>query len=220
MFPISDTKTSGKFPYWVLGIILANIYFFYLEITSLNPEIFITQYALIPSMVNFQIPETLIPFITSQFLHAGFIHIISNMWFLWIFGDNVEDRLGVLIFPIFYLFCGAAAALTQYFFIPNSNIPMLGASGAVAGVLGAYLVFFPHHSIKTLIPIFGLPAIINVPTTIMLVYWFITQLFSGTASVVTATSDLGGVAFMAHVGGFAAGWVIAKVFTKTAFAHS
>ena len=212
MFPLRDTHTTGKFPFWVITIITLNILVFYLELTSVSPEAFIAQYALIPSLVDFNNLETLKPFITSQFLHAGFLHIISNMWFLWIFGDNVEDRLGKLIFPIFYLASGAAGALLQYFFMPSGDIPMLGASGAIAGVLGAYFALFKNHTVKTLIPVFGFPAVVEIPATVMLFYWFVTQLFSGAAGLVTASADIGGVAFFAHIGGFVFGWIMAKIF--------
>lgn len=214
MFPLSDTKTSGRFPAWVVILILANVWVFLQELTAPNPDLFVGQFALIPSQVDFSNLDSLKPFITSQFLHGGFIHIISNMWFLWIFGDNVEERLGSFFFPIFYLLAGAIGGLTQYIFIPDSSIPMLGASGAIAGVLGAYLAFFPNHRIKTLMPLFGFFSIINIPAYIVLFFWFFTQLFSGSASIITATASLGGVAFFAHIGGFITGWIVVKLFNK------
>ncbi|MEK7617206.1 MAG: rhomboid family intramembrane serine protease [Patescibacteria group bacterium] len=210
MIPLRDSKPAGIFPFWVLAIIALNIYVFYLEITAVNSEVFISLYALIPRLVDLSIPETLIPFITSQFLHGGFIHIISNMLFLWIFGDNVEEKFGFLLFPVFYLAGGVAGGLAQYFFMPDSSIPMLGASGAIAGVLGAYFAWFGHHTVKTLVPIFGFFTVIDVPASVMLFYWFITQLFSGAASI-GVQADVGGVAFFAHAGGFAFGWIAAKV---------
>lgn len=212
MIPLRDSNPTGKFPFWVFTIIALNIYVFYLELTSANPDAFIAQFALMPSLINFSKLETLKPFVTSQFLHGGFVHIISNMWFLWIFGDNVEGAFGWFFFPIIYLLSGVAGGLLQYFFIPDSTIPMLGASGAIAGVLGAYMALFPGNSVKTLIPLFGLPAVVDIPAFAMLIYWFLTQLFSGTASLVTATASLGGVAFFAHIGGFMTGWIIAKLF--------
>lgn len=216
MLPISDSQPAGKFPFWIITIIAINIYVFYLQITSSNPDAFVTQYALIPSLVDFNNIYSLIPFITSQFLHGGFLHIGSNMLFLWIFGDNVEGRLGFILFPIFYLFCGAIGGFAQYIFMSNSDIPMLGASGAIAGVLGAYFAWFPHHKVKTLIPVFGFLTVINVPAQIMLFYWIITQIFSGAFSV-TSTADVGGVAYFAHIGGFVGGWFLAKILgTKPA----
>lgn len=209
MIPLRDSEPARIFPFWVIAIIALNIYVFYLELTSLNPDAFIAAFALIPRLVDFSIPETLMPFITSQFLHGGFIHIISNMLFLWIFGDNVEEKLGFLVFPIFYLAGGVAGGLVQYFFMPDSQVSMLGASGAIAGVLGAYFAWFGHHSVKTLVPIFGFFTVIDVPASVMLFYWFITQLFSGAASI-GVQADIGGVAFFAHAGGFTFGWIAAK----------
>lgn len=212
MIPLRDSHPANIFPLWILAIIVANIYVFYLQLITPDLDTFILQYALIPRLIDPFFPETLMPFITSQFLHGGFIHIISNMLFLWVFGDNIEERFGFLIFPIFYLASGIVAALSQYVFIPSSPVPMLGASGAVAGVLGAYFALYPTHKIKTLIPVFGFPAIIDIPAQIMLFYWFITQLFAGVASIGISTADIGGIAFFAHVGGFAFGWIFAQLF--------
>lgn len=207
MIPLKDSHGSGRFPFWVLIIIALNVYVFYLTITSSNPEAFIMRYALIPGLVNFADPKTLEPFITSQFLHGGFLHIISNMLFLWIFGDNVEEAFGFLLFPLFYLASGVIGGLSQYFLDPGSTVPMLGASGAIAGVLGAYFALFPKHTVKTLVPIFGFFTILDIPASIMLFYWFATQLFSGVASVSMAASA-GGIAFFAHLGGFTFGWLM------------
>ncbi|MBI2039492.1 rhomboid family intramembrane serine protease [Candidatus Microgenomates bacterium] len=212
MIPLKDSQPARIFPFWVLTIIAINIYVFYLELTSVNPDFFISQYALIPKLVDLSIPQTLMPFITSQFLHAGFIHIISNMLFLWIFGDNVEERLGFLLFPLFYLTGGAIGGLAQYFLIPDSAIPMLGASGAVAAVLGAYFVLFPNHTVKTLVPVFGFFTIIDIPASVMLFYWFFTQLFSGVATIPLTLSEIGGIAFFAHIGGFVFGWIVGSLF--------
>lgn len=210
MIPLRDSHPTGKFPFWTFIIIFINLIAFYLEITSLDPEAFITQFALIPSLIDLNNLDSLKPLITSQFLHAGLIHIGSNMLFLWIFGDNVEERLGFFIFPFFYLFCGVMAALAQLLVTSGSDIPMLGASGAVAGVLGAYFAIFPHHKVKTLIPVFGFPAVVEIPAKVMLIYWFFTQLFSGAASL-AITTDMGGVAFFAHIGGFITGWFVGKL---------
>lgn len=210
MFPLSDTQPAKIFPIWVISIMVLNSYVFFLELTAANPDVFIETYALIGIKVNFSNIDTLLPFITSQFLHGGFLHIISNMWFLWVFGDNVEARLGVF-FPFFYLVSGIVAGLIQLFFIGNSSIPMLGASGAIAGVLGAYFVFYPHHKIQTLVPVFGLPAIIPVPASLMLLYWFGLQLFSGSISIIENGGIMGGVAWFAHIGGFVTGWILGKM---------
>ena len=209
MFPLRDTVRTHKFPFITTLLIAVNIVVFFLELTSVDSEAFISTYALIPVNVDFSDYLSLIPFITSQFLHAGFIHIISNMWFLKIFADNVEEKFGSLFFLLIYLLSGILGGLLQYLFIPDSNIPMLGASGAVAGVLGAYLVFFSRHKVETLIPLGFYMSVVNIPAGVMLIYWFITQLFSGVGSI--AAAQIGGVAFWAHVGGFVTGWLIAKV---------
>ena len=194
-------------------IILVNAYVFFLELTAPDPDLFIYTYALVPSSVNFSDFSTLTPFVTSMFLHAGWLHIISNMWFLWIFGDNIEAAMGKVRYLIFYLFCGIVAGLAQYMSMTTSGIPMLGASGAVAGVLGAYLVFFPHAKIETLLTLGPFISNTLVSAKIMLGYWFIIQLFSGAASIATTdTASEGGVAFLAHAGGFVAGFIIAKMF--------
>lgn len=212
MFPLKDSKPSGIFPFWTILIILINVYVFFLEITSIDQQAFINRYALIPSLINLNNISSLFPFISSQFLHAGFLHIISNMLFLWVFGDNVEERFGPIFFPLIYLLSGITGGLTQFILSPSSQIPMLGASGAVAGILGAYLVFFPRHKVKTLIPIFGFLTFIEIPATVMLIYWIITQIFAGTFSVISTSINSGGVAYFAHIGGFATGYFIAKLF--------
>lgn len=209
MFPLRDSHPAYKFPLITLLIIGANVVVFLIELTAFDPEAFIESYALIPAKVDFGNYFSFTPFITSQFLHAGFVHIIGNMWFLKIFGDNVEEKFGSFPFLIIYLLSGIVGGLAQYIFSPNSQIPMLGASGAVAGVLGAYLVFFPRHTIETLVLMGFFTRIISVPASFMLVYWFLIQLFSGVGSI--AAAQIGGVAWWAHVGGFAAGWLIARV---------
>lgn len=211
MFPISDSHPAGRFPLINIILIAATVFVFIQQLLTANPEEFISQYALIPSLINFSDFQTLIPFISAIFLHGGFLHIISNMWFLWVFGDNVEGHFGFLLFPIVYFLSGIIGNLVQYLFMPSSSIPMLGASGAVAGVLGAYYVFFPHAKIKTLIPFFGFASIVSIPASFMLGYWFVLQLFSGAVSL-PFSGETGGVAFWAHVGGFATGVIFAKIF--------
>lgn len=212
MFPIRDTETSGSFPLVNLSLIATNIYIFYKELTAPNLDLFINTYALIPANIDFANYQTFIPFVTALFLHAGFLHILSNMWFLWVFGDNVEKAMGHLGYLIFYLFCGIAASIVQFTIIKDSTLPMLGASGAIAGILGAYLRFFPHHRIDTLVPFFALPVIVAIPASFMLVYWFITQAFNGVATILTATAAVGGIAYLAHAGGFMAGITLAAFF--------
>ena len=207
MFPISDSERTNKFPYINISIIALNIYVFYKELTAPNMDAFISNFALIPSSVNFSHISSFIPFITSMFLHGGFIHIISNMWFLWIFGDNIEEYLGHIKYLIFYLFAGFVGNILQYVLFPTSNIPMLGASGAISGVLGAYYILYPKSKIKTLVFIFIFITIMDIPAVIYLFYWFFLQLFSGIASLGAIAQ--GGVAFWAHVGGFLTGVIYA-----------
>lgn len=214
MLPLQDARTGFGFPFWTLIIIIINIAVFYLELTAVDTDAFIEKYALIPASVNLSDLSSFVPFITSQFLHGGFIHIISNMWFLWIFGDNVEEKLGPIFFPFFYLLFGTAGNLLQYIFITSSNIPMLGASGAIAGVLGAYLAFFPKNKVKTLFFIIFFVTIIEIPASFLLFYWFAIQLFSGAVSISVTSSDVGGVAYFAHIGGFVLGWIIGQLLNR------
>ena len=212
MFPIRDTKTSGQFPLINLAIIIINLYVFLQELITPNLDLFIQKYALIPAYINFFNTQTMTPFVSSLFIHAGFLHILSNMWFLWIFGDNMEARIGHLKYFIFYITCGVMASFAQYIFTSNSALPMMGASGAIAGVLGAYLYFFPDNKIDTLVPVFGLPIFIAIPASFMLIYWFITQAFNGVASIFVATASIGGIAYIAHTGGFLSGLIFGKYF--------
>ena len=172
--------------------------------------VYLYQYALIPSLIDFSNYETLTTFITAMFLHGGWLHIISNMWFLWVFGDNVEGHMGWFFFPLLYFSAGIVGNLAQYFLMQSSQIPMLGASGAVAGILGAYYVLFPHAKIKTLVPVFGFVSIMNIAAPFMLGYWFILQVFSGAVSL-PFSGETGGIAFWAHAGGFLTGVVFANI---------
>lgn len=211
MFPISDSAKSGRIPFITLAIIIVNTFVFYEQITVPDQEAFIFQYALVPSSINFLNPQTLIPFVTSTFLHGGFLHILSNMWFLWIFGDNVEARFGIIKFVLLYFLAGIVGNFAQFLLTPASDIPMLGASGAVSGVLGAYFVLFPSSSIKTFLFLFFFVTITEIPAMIYIFYWFIIQLFSGVASL-PFTFQTGGIAFFAHVGGFLTGLILARTW--------
>ena len=215
MIPIADSEKSRRFPFLNILFIGLNVLAFYLQITALNPEAFIYKYALVPSEIDFSNFATLYPFVTSMFLHGGFLHIGSNMLFLWVFGDNVEGHLPPFVYLFLYLGAGIVGSLAQYFMDPTSTIPMLGASGAVAGALGAYFTLFPHHKIKTLVilPIFI--TIIEMSAVFMLGYWILLQLISGAGSV-GLPADQGGVAYFAHIGGFAFGYIFAKIFAKRA----
>src|SRR6185503_6876264 len=152
--------------------------------------------------------------ITSMFLHGGWMHVIGNMWYLWIFGDNVEDRMGHFRFLVFYLLCGIVAAFGQILIDPTSTLPTIGASGAIAGVMGAYFVLYPQSRVLTLIPLIVFWEIVELPAIFLLGFWFLMQLFSAGAIAATANSQAGGVAFMAHVAGFVTGLVGVFIFRK------
>src|SRR6187549_370490 len=200
MFPLRDVIPSRTVPFITVTIILLNAlaWIYELSLPEERLAVFLQIYGVVP--VDFS-PATLI---TSMFLHGSWMHVIGNMWWLWIFGDNVEDRLGHGRFILFYLACGILAALGQTAMDPTSAIPTIGASGAIAGVMGAYIVLYPHSRVLTLIPIFFYIEIIELPAIFLLGIWFVMQLFSaGTLAVVPAESaGGGGVAFMAHVAGF------------------
>lgn len=149
-----------------------------------------------------------------MFMHGGWFHLFSNMLALYIFGDNVEDSMGSQRYLIFYLLCGVAAALTHVFFNPNSPIPTVGASGALSGVLAAYLLFYPSARVITLIPIFFLPWLVEIPAVVYLGLWFISQLANGLFSILIDVQAMGGVAWWAHIGGFVAGLVLAPLFRQ------
>jgi len=211
MFPISDSEHKARrFPFINISLIIVTIYVFFLQITSPDPDAFISEFALIPARIDFSNLTTLYPFITSIFLHGGFLHIASNMLFLYVFGDNVEGEFPPFTYLFLYLGSGIAGALLQYVFMPHSEIPMLGASGAVAGSLGAYFAFFPHHRIKAVILLPFLITTTQISAAFMLGYWFLLQVISGTTSLGSIGNDVGGVAYFAHIGGFAFGYIIAK----------
>src|ERR1700683_2816084 len=200
MFPLRDTQPSYSKPVVTALIIALNLLVFLYEF-SLDPytqNAFIDHYGLVP--VHFHISAIF----TSMFMHAGWLHVLGNMWFLWIFGDNIEDILGHEKYLVFYLLCGVAAAVTQVFFSGDSRVPMVGASGAIAGVMGAYMVKFPQSRIVTLI-FFIFITFIDVPAWLMLIYWFAIQFFSGIGSIGDSTASQGGTAFFAHIGGFLTG---------------
>lgn len=202
MLPISDVIPSRTTPYVTIGIILLNaIAFLYeLQLSDRQLQVVAQVYGVVPAFFSW--PAVL----TSMFLHAGWLHVCGNMLYLWIFGDNVEDRLGHGGFLLFYLFCGAAAAVGQAVMNPFSLVPMIGASGAIAGVMGAYFVLFPRSRVLTAVFIFFFLDLMEIPAVFFLGIWFLMQLFSSVGSI-GATAAHGGVAFWAHVTGFATGAV-------------
>ncbi len=216
MFPISDSIKARRFPFLNIFLVVVTVYVFIQQIIAPDPVAFINQYALIPARVNLSDFRSLTPFVTAIFLHGGFLHILSNMWFLIVFGDNVEDSLPPFVFLLLYLTAGIAGNIVQYLFAPASAIPMLGASGAVAGVLGCYYVLFPYSKIKTLVILFFFITIIEISAPIMLGYWFILQLISGAASLPMLSSSQGGVAFFAHIAGFIVGLMTGNIYKNRA----
>jgi membrane associated rhomboid family serine protease len=211
MIPLRDVIPSRTRPYITTTIIVLNAVAWLFEVSlpqdTLNQ--FLATYGVVPAYFS---PPTLI---TSMFLHGSWMHVIGNMWYLWIFGDNVEDRLGHGRFIVFYLLCGIAAAIGQIVMDPTSTLPTIGASGAIAGVMGAYFVLYPQSRVLTLIPWIIFWEVIELPAYILLGFWFVLQLFSAGAIAVTASSHgSGGVAFAAHVAGFLTGMAGVFVFKK------
>lgn len=162
--------------------------------------------------------DSYVPFLTCMFLHGGWLHLIGNMWALWIFGDNVEDRMGPVRFLCFYLLCGLTAGVVHWLTNPHSTMPTVGASGAIAGVMGAYMYLFPRVRIVVLLPIFFIPFFFELPAVTYLGFWALTQVFAGTLSL-AARGDVGVIAWWAHVGGFGAGIVMQFFFVKRAPAY-
>jgi membrane associated rhomboid family serine protease len=212
MIPLRDDNPRRTFPFVNYVLIGANLLGFFWEL-SLGPALdrALFQVAFVPS--RFWIPGywagDLLTMLASMFLHGGLLHIGSNMLYLWIFGDNVEDRLGHTRYAIFYFACGILATLAHAFFNPSSSIPAIGASGAIAGVLGAYILLYPHAHVTTIIPVFFVIMVRRIPAIFVLGLWFVLQLFSGVGSLgVRDAQDMGGVAYFAHIGGFVAGMIL------------
>lgn len=206
MIPLRDTQPSNVFPIATVGLIVLNVAVFLHQISLSTWELnhFISVYGLIPDRFQYR------DLVTCMFLHGSWMHLIGNCWFLWIFGDNIEDILGHAKFLLFYLLAGIAAGLVHVLLNPYSTVPTVGASGAIAGVMGAYMLKFPHSHILTLVPIFIFFTTIEIPAILMLLYWFAIQIFSGLGSVGYSQISKGGVAWFAHIGGFIAG--IALIF--------
>lgn len=227
MVPLRDNVPTTITPYVTYALIGANIGIFLYQLSLAPQELqaFFQSAAVVPCQLSGNItgrcpvptdqalPEWMTLF-TSQFLHGGFLHIAGNMLFLWIFGNNVEDRLGHIKFLIFYLACGALAALSQWFFSPNSTIPSLGASGAIAGVMGAYILRYPQAKVLTLIPLGFFITTFELPAIFFLGFWFVQQAFYGIASLQAPSNigmESGGVAYWAHAGGFVFGAILAPL---------
>jgi membrane associated rhomboid family serine protease len=223
MIPLRDTVPSSRFPAVTVSLIVVNVLVFLMEI-NLSPQglrrffevwgivpICYMPYPRLPARLSLTCDQsTYFTLFSSMFLHGGWMHIIGNMWSLWIFGDNVEDRMGRGGFLVFYLLSGLAAGAVHIVTNAASAVPTVGASGAIAGVMGAYLLLFPHSTVVTLVPIFFFLQIVEVPAVLFLGIWFLSQLFSGTLALAAAGAQAGGVAWWAHIGGFVVGvlWAV------------
>lgn len=213
MIPLRDENPTRTVAFLTVLLIAANVLVFLFELSQSDLSNLFDRYALIPAAITTAgTAAAYRSVLTSMFLHAGWLHLIGNMLYLWIFGNNIEDSVGHFRFIILYLLCGIAAAATQVAMAPDSTVPMVGASGAISGILGAYLLLFPRARVLTLVPIWVFVRLMYVPAWIVLIFWFGFQLLSGALSV--GQLNAGGVAFWAHVGGFVAGLILIPVFKK------
>jgi len=202
MLPIGDDNSGERtFPIVTYALIALNVLFFFFELGG--GDAFVKEWAFVPSRFLANPPADAATVFTSMFMHAGWMHLGGNMLYLWIFGDNVEDRFGHGTFAAFYLLCGLAATFAQLLFSAGSNVPNLGASGAIAGVLGAYLLLFPNGRVRVM----QNQQVVQMPAVTVLGFWIVLQVFSGIGSISNA-AEAGGVAYMAHIGGFVAGCVL------------
>ena len=218
MIPLRDLTPRQRTPFVAWALVIANVaifvYQYFVLDTGQAQAVFLASFAAVPANIGAAVlgqeslAGGLLPLITSMFLHGGFMHLLGNMWFLWIFGDNIEDELGHVKFLLFYLICGMLATLAHFAAEPSSTIPLVGASGAIAGVMGAYLVRFPRSRVTVLLPLVIIWTTVQLPAFVMLLYWFTIQLLNGT------TDASGGVAWWAHVGGFAIGAVLALYLNR------
>lgn len=221
MIPIQDTIPTQRVPLVNRLIIVLNAIVFLLELTLDETELnkFFYYLGLVPASYTHPqwAAETGIPdnqymnFITMMFLHGGWMHFIGNMWTLWIFGDNIEDRMGPRKYLVFYLICGIGAGLAHMYLYSDSTVPALGASGAISGIMAAYMFLFPKSRIVFLFPLFFIPYFFELPAFIYIGFWFFSQLFSGTFNLLL-DSETAGIAFWAHIGGFITGVLLYKLF--------
>ncbi|MDL1965178.1 MAG: rhomboid family intramembrane serine protease [Candidatus Desulfofervidus auxilii] len=222
MIPLKDKIPSRTFPLVTLSLIVINVLVFFYE-GSLGAylERLVFTYGIVPKRYFFfsgfgptAIMGKYLPLFTSMFLHGGWLHLIGNMWFLWIFGDNVEDSMGHRRFILFYLLCGLGAGLSHIYTNPHSTLPTIGASGAISGVMGAYFMLFPHSRIVTLVPIFFFLTLIEIPAAFFILFWFTIQFFNGAFSIMAPAGFYQGIAWWAHIGGFICGTILVFFFKK------
>jgi membrane associated rhomboid family serine protease len=220
MIPLKDMSLRRSVPAVTILLIVINVVVFFYQI-GLSPRAadrFINTYGLVPAKIQMALAghsrvtfgDALEPLFTCMFLHGGWLHILGNMWFLWIFGGKVEERLGPLTYLLFYIVCGVASGVAQTLFSWGSNVPSIGASGAISGILGAYIVFFPYARILTLVPLFVFFFTARIPALVFIGLWFVMQFFSGVGALGRAGAGYsGGVAWWAHIGGFVLGSLMA-----------
>ena len=215
MIPLRDLNPRRRFPVVTVALILINVVVFVVEALAPSEQALsemILTWGLTPARLSSREPLAVVTVFTSMFLHSGFMHIAGNMLYLWIFGDNIEEALGSGRFLLFYLLCGVGAAMGQYFVAPTSQVPMVGASGAISGVMGAYLLLYPHAQVETLLLFGSLGRLVRLPAIVVLGLWIVLQLFSGLASLEAVSS--GGVAFFAHIGGFLTGVIMVLILRR------
>lgn len=214
MIPLRDRNPTRRTPVVTIGIILANVVVFLIQLSKgTEIEALYFQFGVVPAHIvdavaNLQFGAVILPLISSMFMHGGWLHIGGNMLYLWIFGDNVEDRLGRIQFLVFYVVCGISASVLHILIEPASQVPTVGASGAISGVLAGYLLLYPKARVVTIIPIFLFLQVTELPALIVLGFWFVMQFFYGLLSLSKETSGMGGVAWWAHIGGFVTGLVL------------
>ena len=223
MIPLQDLTPRRSFPVVTLLLILANtiVFLYQISLPAHAADAFIMAYGVVPSKIqlalagrHYTLLQAFLPLFTCMFLHGGWLHIIGNMWFLWIFGANVEDRMGPFAYLVFYLVCGIGSSVAQTLFSWGSHIPSIGASGAISGVLGAYIIFFPSSQISTIVTLFIIWFRARIPALVFIGLWFAMQFLSGIGSLgATGTAASGGVAWWAHVGGFLLGMLIAFIMS-------
>ena len=232
MFPVSTTVAIRFPPFATWALIALNVVVYLLEVNiqaaggMAGLQAFLQHWALVPAryfmpawaLANGLDPADYLPFVTNTFLHGGFLHLALNMWTLYIFGPAVENRMGSLVYVIFYLACGVGASIAHAWFNASSTLPALGASGAVAGIIGAYMELFPRSRVVVMIPVFFYPFFFEVYAAFFAMFWFATQLINGIGSLASGQA-MGGVAWWAHIGGFALGWLVAAVWGREGRRH-
>lgn len=215
MIPLRDTLPSRRLPLmtWLLILVNLGVFIYQKSLTNHEAVRLVVNIGLIPDrFYQFALDQNLwriIPVFTYMTLHGSWVHLISNLWALWLFGDNVEDRMGKFRFLLFYILMGAIAGFTHIIFNSTSIIPVIGASGAISGVMGAYFVMYPSSKITTLVPLFFIPLFIDIPAIIYLAFWFFSQIYS---AIVPSLEDVSNIAWWAHIGGFVAGIIFHRLF--------